>query len=38
MVAQVQGALAGDQVLVELLRYTHYLGKNEMGKALRGSR
>jgi tetratricopeptide (TPR) repeat protein len=27
--AQVQGALAGDQVLVELLRYNHYLGKNE---------
>ena len=26
--AQVQGALAGDQVLVELLRYRHYLGKN----------
>ena len=28
-VAQVQGALASDQVLVELLRYTHYLGKNK---------
>ena len=28
-VAQVQGALADDQVLVELLRYNHYLGKNE---------
>jgi tetratricopeptide (TPR) repeat protein len=27
--AQVQGALAADQVLVELLRYTHYLGKNK---------
>jgi tetratricopeptide (TPR) repeat protein len=27
--AQVQGALTGDQVLVELLRYNHYLGKNE---------
>ena len=27
--ARVQGALAGDQVLVELLRYNHYLGKNE---------
>ena len=27
--AQVQGALAGDQVLVELLRYKHYMGKNE---------
>ncbi len=28
-VAQVQGALAGDQVLVELLRYRHYMGKNK---------
>ena len=28
-VAQVQNALVGDQVLVELLRYTHYLGKNK---------
>jgi len=27
--AQVQGALAGDQVLVELLRYRHYMGKNK---------
>ena len=27
--AQVQGALAGDQVLVELLRYGHYMGKNK---------
>ena len=27
--AQVQGALAGDQVLVELLRYKHYMGKNK---------
>ena len=27
--AQVQGALAGDQVLVELLRYTHYMGKKK---------
>ena len=27
--AEVQGALAGDQVLVELLRYTHYLGSNK---------
>ena len=27
--AEVQGALAGDQVLVELLRYSHYLGRNE---------
>jgi tetratricopeptide (TPR) repeat protein len=27
--AQVQAALAGDQVLVELLRYNHYLGKNK---------
>ena len=27
--AQVQGALAGDQVLVELLRYSHYMGKNK---------
>ena len=28
-VAQVQGALANDQVLVELPRYSHYLGKNK---------
>ena len=28
-VAQVQGALAGDQVLVELLRYRHYMGRNK---------
>jgi CHAT domain-containing protein/Tfp pilus assembly protein PilF len=28
-VAQVQGALASDQVLVELLRYPCYLGKNK---------
>ena len=27
--AQVQGALAADQVLVELLRYRHYMGKNK---------
>ena len=27
--AQVQGALTGDQLLVELLRYNHYLGKNK---------
>ena len=27
--AQVQGALAGDQVLVELLRYGHYMGKEK---------
>ena len=27
-VAEVQAALAGDQVLVELLRYNHYHGKN----------
>ena len=27
--AQVQGALAGDQVLVEMLRYRHYMGKNK---------
>jgi hypothetical protein len=25
----VQGALAGDQVLVELLRYRHYMGRNK---------
>ena len=30
--AQMQGALADDQVLVELLRYTHYLGKNKSEK------
>ena len=28
-VAQVQEALVGDQVLVELLRHPHYLGKNK---------
>ncbi len=28
-VAQVQGALGGDHVLVELLRYRHYMGKNK---------
>jgi tetratricopeptide (TPR) repeat protein len=28
-VGQVQGALAGDQALVELLWYPHYLGKNK---------
>ena len=27
--AQVQGALTADQVLVELLRYRHYMGKNK---------
>ena len=27
--AQVQGALAGDQALVELLRYGHYMGNNK---------
>ena len=27
--AQVQGALAADQLLVELLRYGHYMGKNK---------
>jgi tetratricopeptide (TPR) repeat protein len=30
--AQVQGALAGEQVLIELLRYNHYLGKNKWEK------
>ena len=28
--AEVQGSLAGDQVLVELLRYRHYMGKNKL--------
>ncbi len=28
-VAAVQGALAADQVLVELLRYSHYMGRNK---------
>ena len=27
--AEVQGSLAADQVLVELLRYRHYIGKNK---------
>ena len=27
--AEVQGALASDQVLIELLRYRHYMGKNK---------
>lgn len=29
-VAQVQGALAPDQALIELVRYTHYAGKNKL--------
>ena len=28
-IANVQGSLAADQVLVELLRYRHYIGKNK---------
>jgi hypothetical protein len=27
--ADVQGALAGNQVLIELLRYRHYMGKSK---------